>query len=351
MTVRIPGFIQGASHPAEDIRQALLGGELSSAGVVGTGDFAVSAFGTPNMTVNVAAGYAVIAGTSSANQGLYRVFNDATVNIAIAAADPTNPRIDLIVLTINDAFYSGATNNAVIQRVAGTPAASPSAPATPASSIVLAQIAVAANVVSITNANITDKRSRVIDKPITVQADAAAAVAAVLKQASGQTAHLLDCQDVNGNVLPGGLDANGNIRRPFYRGANAAGSTLTAATWTAATCAAVTSSGITLSGSRYTFTYPGTYRISVGAAIAPASGLSAINLRKNSAGSISGGTPISAGAGPSMGAGNPSTAPTCNGMIDVVANDYVEFFVWSQSGGILNSDNTGLHIEIDFVSS
>jgi hypothetical protein len=73
-------------------------------------------------------------------------------------ANPTNPRIDLICATVNDAYYTGSLNNVVIQAIAGTPAGSPVAPSLPANSITLATVAVGAGATAITNANITDTR-------------------------------------------------------------------------------------------------------------------------------------------------------------------------------------------------
>jgi hypothetical protein len=61
-------------------------------------------------------------------------------------------------MTVNDAYYTGALNNVVLQVVAGTPASSPVAPATPANSISLATVAVAAGATALTTANITDTR-------------------------------------------------------------------------------------------------------------------------------------------------------------------------------------------------
>jgi hypothetical protein len=90
--------------------------------------------------------------------GTYVGYNDATVVLSVTTADPTNPRIDRVCLTVNDAYYTGAINNAVLQVVAGTPAGSPVAPALPANSISLATVAVGAGATSITTANITDTR-------------------------------------------------------------------------------------------------------------------------------------------------------------------------------------------------
>ena len=141
MATQNPPFaLQNASHSAALFRQALAslkGARLPAtytngawpAGVVGAGDLAVSANATPNMSVNVAAGQAWIAGSTAANQGLYYCFNDAPVNLIIAAADPTNPRYDLVVATVLDAAYAGASNEWTLQVITGTAAPSPAAPA------------------------------------------------------------------------------------------------------------------------------------------------------------------------------------------------------------------------------
>ena len=102
--------------------------------------------------------WAAIVGTTQPNMGTYVAYNDATAVLTITAANPTNPRIDLICATINDSYYSGATDNVVFQVIAGTPAGSPIAPTLPANSISLATVAVAANASVITSGNITDTR-------------------------------------------------------------------------------------------------------------------------------------------------------------------------------------------------
>jgi hypothetical protein len=60
--------------------------------------------------------------------------------------------------TVQDAYYSGAFNDVIFQVIAGTPAGSPVAPATPANSISLATIAVGAAVTQINLGDITDTR-------------------------------------------------------------------------------------------------------------------------------------------------------------------------------------------------
>lgn len=176
MTVRtVPIFIDGNTHGAEETRQALgsllgtvtgsfsggVGAVDRAHGVVNVGDFAVSqrAAGA-NMSVDVAAGYAWVRGTENADQGAYHVYNDGTVNLSIAASDATNPRVDLVVIKVQDAFYSGATRTASVTVVTGTAAASPAYPSVPANSLVLAAVRVAAASTTVATAAITDFRTR-----------------------------------------------------------------------------------------------------------------------------------------------------------------------------------------------
>jgi hypothetical protein len=119
---------------------------------------AVTANSPVAMNVFVAAGWAVVVGDIQPGMGAYTFYNDAPVLLTITTANATEPRIDLIVATVNDSFYSGSTNNVVYQVIAGTPASSPTVPATPQNSIALASVLVGAAVLSINSGNITDLR-------------------------------------------------------------------------------------------------------------------------------------------------------------------------------------------------
>ena len=158
MTLRTPpSWLQNGSHPAENDRlttQAL----WATTGIIKSDSLAVTQNAPAGLSVLVASGWAAIVGTTQANMGTYVGYNDATVVLSITTADPTNPRIDRVCLTVNDGYYTGVLNNAVLQVVAGTPAGSPVAPALPANSISLATVAVGAGATAITNANITDTR-------------------------------------------------------------------------------------------------------------------------------------------------------------------------------------------------
>ena len=161
MTLRTPpSWLQNGSHPAENDRlttQAL----WATTGIINASSLEVTANSPVGMSVLVASGWAAIVGTTQANMGTYVGYNDASVTLTITTADPTDPRIDRVVMTVNDAYYTGSTNNVVLQVIAGTPAGSPVAPATPANSISLATVAVGAAVLSISSGNIIDTRVEV----------------------------------------------------------------------------------------------------------------------------------------------------------------------------------------------
>lgn len=153
---------------------------LISGGVTGQGDLAVTA--SSGMSLSVASGTVWIPGTlgntgivntypknqgaqtsygltsNFTDQGCYFCYAEGTSTVTISAADPSNPRIDLVVASIQDSQYAGSNNQPLLQVVTGTPSPSPSAPSAPSSSVVLAQVAVAAGATSITSGNISDER-------------------------------------------------------------------------------------------------------------------------------------------------------------------------------------------------
>jgi hypothetical protein len=113
------------------------------------------------MSVDVAAGAGAVPADESGNTGVYLAESPSTTNVVISASDPTNARIDLIVVRVKDQdFASGSpsTNTATIEVVTGTPAPSPAVPTIPDNCVLLARVDVAAAAASITNGNITDRR-------------------------------------------------------------------------------------------------------------------------------------------------------------------------------------------------
>lgn len=183
-----PSWLQNGSHPAENDRLTTTGILWKSQGVADYGSMKVSQSGTPAMTVSVAAGHALIAGTQTSNQGFYIAYNDAATTVAIATASPTLPRIDRIVVTVQDSYYGGTANNQVIfQALTGTPNASPTAPAVPNNSISLALIAVAANQTTVVDGNITDTRETAQFSEHAFTAGATAANTIVANELASQT--------------------------------------------------------------------------------------------------------------------------------------------------------------------
>ncbi len=149
---------------------------IASAGVVNlTTDFLTTQRGAgANMSVDVTVGTCLVLNASWAANNTtinkyWRVINDATVNATIAAADGSNPRIDLVCVKVN----TSATPNDYADNVAtiissgadatlkGTAAGSPVAPAVPSNYYCIAQILVGTGVTSIVNANITDRRTQI----------------------------------------------------------------------------------------------------------------------------------------------------------------------------------------------
>ena len=151
------------------------------------------------MSVDVGTGKALISVLTTLLNPNYTfkswLTNDAVVNVPVATADPTNPRIDRIVakFVTNVDPNSAASNIVSIERVAGTPAGSPSAPATPSNAISLATFAVAAGATSIVTANITD--TRVYVQPQAAALSYLARLSDLASVATGKGASLVGIED------------------------------------------------------------------------------------------------------------------------------------------------------------
>ena len=155
-----PSYLQNrADHTAQTDR-LVTDTLIANQGVMGDTDFRPQAQGTPNMSVVILSGRAMIKGTSAANQGMYNVINDANAAITVPAASSTLNRKDLIVARVYDSFYAGSTNEWKVELVQGADAATAVVPAQPATSILLAEINVPAGTTAITSAMIADKRPR-----------------------------------------------------------------------------------------------------------------------------------------------------------------------------------------------
>ena len=116
--------------------------DILAAAQAGTGivsGCAVTAQGSPDMTLAVSAGSVKVTGAEVAV---------SSGNVTITTAHATNPRFDLVV--VNNAGTKSVT--------AGTASAAPVFPAIPATSVVLAAVYVPANDTAIQSNQIVDKR-------------------------------------------------------------------------------------------------------------------------------------------------------------------------------------------------
>jgi hypothetical protein len=142
------GIVNG-SGGAPGTTVGVLGGVLGGAGLwvsPGTG-----------MTVTVQPGSYVVPNTATPTAGGYASTLSSQATLTVQTADPSNPRIDLVVAYVYD--NGDNTSFGAVEIITGVAASSPSAPAAPANSITLGQINVPAAATSITSAMITDLRT------------------------------------------------------------------------------------------------------------------------------------------------------------------------------------------------
>lgn len=175
----------------------------------------VSEHSPANMSVDVSAGTCYVLNNGwAANSGdikYWRVVSDTVENVSIDSNSSGNPRIDIIVVKIDNTVAPNdeATNVATVEVVKGTPASSPSAPATPSNALLLAEVYVADGATSITNADITDRREYFGGKldHINIIGNKDVVNHSVIP-VSDQTLNILEYKDKNGN-LDAYMDADG----------------------------------------------------------------------------------------------------------------------------------------------
>lgn len=138
-------------------------------GAVGATDFMVVERGAgANMTVDVGCntGFVVVQGDTVTNQGLYVVRpHTAVANLDIAAAHATNPRVDSVVVQVDDDEHdAGGNTRARVMVLTGTATGGATldnrtgAPALPNSAMLLADVLVPATDTTISNSQIRDRR-------------------------------------------------------------------------------------------------------------------------------------------------------------------------------------------------
>lgn len=171
MAERDSGWISGGVVDAEDARLATgvlaapgSGPLQSRSGIRPTDGHPgrVEASSTPSKDVTVRPFQAVIQGTRSTVAGSYLVTLDAVKTVDVlgtAPADGSNERRDLIVARQFDPQYADSRTGMVVERVTGTPAATPTDPPVTGDHLKLARLRVRAGATTITTADITDLRT------------------------------------------------------------------------------------------------------------------------------------------------------------------------------------------------
>lgn len=176
MALETGAFMQASSYSAEIVRRAMFAQYARTSanhpgiifgGLIGSTDFQISQLGSPNMSVNVSTGEAIVPGNEGGAQGGYYVRGTSTSNLAISTANPSNPRVDTVCLTCGDAQYTlpsgGTSGSLTLQVVTGTPTSGATlsnlsgAAALPGSSLLLGYVLVPAGASSIVTADISNQ--------------------------------------------------------------------------------------------------------------------------------------------------------------------------------------------------
>jgi len=135
MSLLVPDGVRIYEADEDVVGLAIRGDGIMSGGTI-------TAQGTPNMTVNVAAGEMRMAGVRAA-------ISTGSNPIAVAASDPSNPRVDLVRLS----------SGGVPSIVTGTAGSTPKPPVLIPGYLLLGYISVAAAAANIQNSNITQRQA------------------------------------------------------------------------------------------------------------------------------------------------------------------------------------------------
>jgi hypothetical protein len=319
MTLLTPSILDTKAYDFSVLRH-LWEGALIQSGAVAAGDLLVSPKASqPPMGVSVAAGAAWVRATTGTRNGAYHVVNDGPVELTLEAANGSNPRVDRVVLTVNDSADLGSpTDTPSLAVITGTPTAGATlvnlngAAAQPANSLTLAHVLVAAAATSVSAANV----GNLADPYGTAQGTAAATGAittAPPAYALGRPSNLVPNASLFHNTtqsLTSGSATALNMNSERYD----------------------TQDGHSTSSntSRYTIATPGTYLL--GAAVefaANATGDRRLALRLN------GSTLVAEAATRATAAG--TTRLTTSRAYRLVPGDYVEAVATQDSGGALNT--------------
>lgn len=113
-----PFALTNLCYTAGDFRQ-VISGSVAGEGVRNLRNDLKVETGGSGLNLSVRNGDAYISSTTSFQH--YQITNDASVTVTAAAADPTNPRIDLVVAVVRDSDFGGTDDDWIVQIISGTP--------------------------------------------------------------------------------------------------------------------------------------------------------------------------------------------------------------------------------------
>lgn len=158
-----PSLDAGLPFRCYDVATRVYSAGTSTAAVVpggvypGIGAMGVSA--SSGLNVQVAAGYCCVP-HPTAGQGGYIFGTLQAATLSLSAADPVNPRIDLIVARVYDTGDSASFCD--VEVVSGTAATPPAQPSVPSAAIALGSVYVPAASVALASGAVTDLRTYVV---------------------------------------------------------------------------------------------------------------------------------------------------------------------------------------------
>jgi hypothetical protein len=154
VTLKDPWGFDGKTYDGQEMRLMIAALTAGRGGVAAVGDYKAAAQGTPNNTVSVAAGTAIIPATSAGLLGSFEVPTDAALTSPTFSPTGANPRWDLLLLQV----VAGVAQLTVVP---GTAAGSPAEPSLAAQNdyIRIARIQFPASTTNIDASMIVDQRS------------------------------------------------------------------------------------------------------------------------------------------------------------------------------------------------
>lgn len=206
--------------PASGMSVLISAGQAYVSGTLGTGSGSGTGigYGYPVITTNGTSAPTIAANAHATpitltSQGVYYCYNDNTggvggkASLTITTSDPTNPRIDIVGVLVEDAFYSGSNNDWKFSVKTGSAASSPTVPTLFSNFLPLALVWVPANSSNVVSGNIIDLRVNYNRNPIKARMYRAAAFTSTASAYTTPTFDTIDYDLTNSMSLTSGFTA------------------------------------------------------------------------------------------------------------------------------------------------